>query len=70
MQLNLARKGNGMNGERHKSAIAILMKGVLDKGRSLKDVKSGNGLHQQDNSHCSMVEDGILESAFALMLSF
>ena len=55
MQLNLARKGNGMNGERHKSAIAILMKGVLDKGRSLKDVKSGNGLHQQDNSHCPMV---------------
>lgn len=37
MQLNLARKGNGLNGERHKGAIAILMKGVLDKGRCWKD---------------------------------
>ena len=55
MQLNLARNGNGMNGERHKSAIAILMKGVLDKVRCWRDDKSGNGLHQQDNSHCPMV---------------
>lgn len=55
MQLKQARNGNGLNGERHKSAIAILMKGVLDKGRSLKDDKSGNGLHQQDNSYCPMV---------------
>ena len=39
----------------HKGAIAILMKGVLDKGRCWKDGKSGNVLHQQDNSHCPMV---------------
>ncbi len=37
MQLNLARKGNGLNGGWHKGAIAILMKGVLDKGRCWKD---------------------------------
>jgi len=55
MQLNLARNGNGMNGGWHKGSIAILMKGVFDKGHSLKDDKSGNGLHQQDNSHCPMV---------------
>ena len=55
MQLNLARKGNGLDGGWHKGAIAILMKGVLDKGRCWKDDKSGNGLHQQDNSHCPMV---------------
>ena len=59
-----------MNGERHKSAIAILMKGVLDKGRSLKDDKSGNGLHKRTIPIAQWWEDGILESAFALMLSF
>ena len=44
MQLNLARKGNGLNGGWHKGAIAILMKGVFDKGRCWKDDKSGDCL--------------------------
>ena len=52
MQLNLARKGNGLNGGWHKSAIATLLKGVFDKGRCWKDDKPGNCLPQLVNSHC------------------
>ena len=70
MQLNLARKGNGLNGGWHKSAIAILMKGVLDKGRCWKDDKSGNIFTNRTIPIAQWWDDGILESAFSLMLSF